>query len=60
MFERVGATIAKKGDKVKSVIVKVKINSAKTNWRVADIQFQEGSVVTEYTEHVAEMERRGG
>lgn len=59
MFERVNSSVSKNGDRVKSVTVKVKINTAtKINgWGVADIQIQEGSVATEYTEHVAEMER---
>lgn len=60
MFERAGASINKNGDKVRSVTVKVKVKSSKGPWKVADIQLQEGSVVTEYTEHVAEMERVGG
>lgn len=61
MFERVGASIEKKGDaKVKSITVRVKIKASKGSWRVADIQLQEGSVITEYTEHVAELERVGG
>ena len=60
MFERASASINKNGDKVRSVTVKVKIKSSEGPWKVADIQLQEGSVVTEYTEHVAEMERVGG
>lgn len=60
MFERTNASIGKNGDKVRSITVKVKIKSPKGPWRVADIQLQEGSVATEYVEHVAEMERRGG
>lgn len=59
MFERANASISMNGDRVKSVTVKVKINTPSKNgsWGIADIQFQEGSVATQYTEHVAEMER---
>lgn len=59
MFERINASIAKNGDRVKSVTVKVKIKTTSTpaGWGTADIQFQEGAVATEYTEHVSEMER---
>lgn len=60
MFERTNASINKSGDKVRSITVKVKVNSSKGPWKVADIQLQEGSVATEYVEHVAEMERVGG
>lgn len=60
MFERTHASISKSGDQVRSISVKVKVKSSKGPWRVADIQLQEGSVATEYTEHVAEMERTGG
>lgn len=59
MFERVKTSLNNNGEKVKSITVKVKINtpSGKGPWKIADIQLQEGSVATEYTEHVAEMER---
>lgn len=60
MFERINATIGKNGDKVRSVTIKVKVKTSQGSWKVADIQLQEGSVATEYTEHVAEMERKGG
>lgn len=60
MFERINASIAKNGDKVRSVTVKVKVKTSKGSWKVADVQLQEGSTTTEYTEHVAEMERKGG
>ena len=59
MFERITTSISKNGGRVKSVTIKVKVNpsSPKGSWGVADIQLQEGSMSTEYTEHVAEMER---
>lgn len=60
MFERTNASIGVNSDRVKSITVKVKIDSPKGPWKVADIQLQEGSVATEYVEHVAEMERKGG
>lgn len=62
MFERTSASISRNGDRVKSISVKVKINTPyKTgSWGIADVQFQEGSIATEYTEHVAEMERVKG
>lgn len=62
MFERTNASISKNGDRVKSVTVKVKINtpSNKGSWGIADIQLQEGATATEYAEHVAEMERVKG
>lgn len=60
MFERINASINKNGDKVRSITVKVKVKSSKGDWKVADVQLQEGTVATEYTEHVAEMERIGG
>lgn len=61
MFERIGTSIGKSGNsKVRAITVRIKIKSSKGPWRIADIQLQEGSVVTEYVEHVAEMERIGG
>ena len=61
MFERESDIIRISSDnKVKSVTVKVKIISQQYPWRVADIQFQEGASVTQYVEHVSEMERTGG
>ena len=57
MFDRVTFQITKSGDRVKSIEVKVKANTTKGPWRIADIQIQEGSVATEYVEHVSEMER---
>ena len=60
MFERINSRFFRKGNRVKSVTVKVKINSSMGPWRVADMQFQEGSVATGYTEHVSEMERVKG
>lgn len=59
MFERINASVDKKGDAVKSVSIKVKINTpGKAGpWAVTDIQCQEGSSATEYVEHIAEMER---
>lgn len=60
MFERINASIAKDSDKVKSITIKIKVSSNKGPWKVADIQLQEGSVATEYVEHVSELERTGG
>lgn len=60
MFERINASIDKNGDKVRSITVRVKISSSQGPWRAADVQLQEGSVATEYVEHIAEMERAGG
>lgn len=59
-MERIHASINKDGDKVRAITVKVKVKSSKGPWKVADVQLQEGSVATEYVEHVAEMERVGG
>lgn len=59
MFERIHTSVSKDGGRVKSITAKVVVKSD-SSWRVTDIQLQEGSVVTEYTEHVAEMERVGG
>ena len=56
MFERINASVSKNGDKVRSITTKVVVRT-NNSWKVADIQLQEGSIVTEYTEHVAEMER---
>ncbi len=60
MFERINASISKNGGKVRSITIKVKVRTSQGAWKVADVQLQEGSTATEYTEHVAEMERRGG
>lgn len=60
MFVRIGTSLSKNGGKVKSITVKVKVKSSGDNWKVADIQLQEGSIITEYVEHVSEMERTGG
>ena len=60
MFNRINASIEKHGDKVRAITAKVLINSSAYPWKVADVQLQEGGVVTEYTEHVSEMERTGG
>lgn len=61
MFERMNASIGKDVDsKVRSVTVKVKVKTSKGPWKIADVQLQEGSMATEYVEHVAEMERKGG
>lgn len=62
MFERANALIsmADSEKKIKAINVKVKIISQQYPWKVADIQFQEGSTATEYTEHIAEMQRVGG
>jgi len=60
MVERVSASIHNHRKNVRAITVKVKVKSSKTPWKVADVQLQEGSVATEYVEHVAEMERVGG
>lgn len=60
MFERVSASIHNHKKNVRAITVKVKVKSSKAPWKVADVQLQEGSVATEYVEHVAEMERVGG
>lgn len=62
MFERTKASISGNGNRIKSISVKVKVRTPNKggSWGIADIQFQEGGVATEYTEHVAEMERIKG
>ena len=60
MFERKSGSISTNGERVKSVTVKAKIKSSNGPWKIADVQFQEGSVVTSYTEHVGEMEHVKG
>ena len=60
MFERINASIMKDNDKIRSIQVTVTIKTSQGPWKVADVQLQEGSVATEYVEHVAEMERVGG
>lgn len=60
MYIRTGTSVGKSGGMVKSVTVKVKIKSSEGPWKVTDVQFQEGAVVTEYTEHISEMGRSGG
>lgn len=59
MFQKINGTFYKNGNMVKSIKVKLKENvkSDERGWRIADVQLQEGASVTEYTEHVAEMER---
>ena len=60
MFNRINAVINNGGNRVKSITIKAKVKTDKGPWNIADIQLQEGSVATEYTEHVAEMERVKG
>lgn len=57
MFVRINTSVAASYQRVKAVTVKAKVKSSSGPWKIADVQFQEGSVVTSYTEHVAEMRR---